>query len=77
VLSGTGSRREFVQRLGRIIRRREGKRAVLYEIVAEATSEEHVSRRRRQGTRGSSYHQVDLLEPGLLAAEGGDELSYR
>jgi superfamily II DNA or RNA helicase len=51
VLSGTGSRREYVQRLGRIVRRREGKRAVLYEVVAEATSEEQVSRRRRQGTR--------------------------
>src|ERR671924_727748 len=48
VLSGTGSRREFVQRLGRILRRREGKRAVLYEVVAEATGEEQVSRRRRQ-----------------------------
>ena len=51
VLSGTGSRREYVQRLGRILRRREGKLAVLYEVVAEATSEEQVSRRRRQGYR--------------------------
>ena len=50
VLSGTGSRREYVQRLGRILRRREGKRAVLYEVVAEATSEEQVSRRRRQAS---------------------------
>jgi superfamily II DNA or RNA helicase len=77
VLSGTGSRREYVQRLGRILRRREGKLAVLYEVVAEATSEEQVSRRRGQGTRGSPYRQLDLLEPGPLAAEGGDETSYR
>src|SRR5919109_3558813 len=77
VLSGTGSRREFVQRLGRIVRRREGKRAVLYEVVAEATSEEQVSRRRRQGTRGRSYPQIDSLAPGLLAAEGGDETLYQ
>lgn len=47
VLSGTGSTREYVQRLGRILRRGEGKLAVLYEVVAEGTSEEGVSRRRR------------------------------
>jgi superfamily II DNA or RNA helicase len=76
VLSGTGSRREYVQRLGRILRRREGKLAVLYEVVAEATSEEQVSRRRRQATRVRPYHQIDLLEPGLLAAERGDATSY-
>jgi superfamily II DNA or RNA helicase len=79
VLSGTGSRREYVQRLGRILRRREGKRAVLYEVVAEATSEEQVSRRRGQGTRVRPYRprQLDLPEPGLLAAEGSDETSYQ
>ncbi|MDQ3397054.1 MAG: DEAD/DEAH box helicase family protein, partial [Deinococcota bacterium] len=32
VLSGTGSTREYVQRLGRILRRGEGKLAVLYEV---------------------------------------------
>jgi superfamily II DNA or RNA helicase len=47
VLSGTGSTREYIQRLGRILRPREGKRAVLYEVIAEDTSEEGVSRRRR------------------------------
>ncbi|MGH8071627.1 MAG: DEAD/DEAH box helicase family protein [Candidatus Entotheonellia bacterium] len=77
VLSGTGSRREYVQRLGRILRRREGKLAVLYEVVAEATSEEQVSRRRRQGTKVRPYRQLDLIEPGLLAAEGDDETPYQ
>jgi len=48
VLSGTGSNREFIQRLGRILRRSEDKRAILYEIVARNTREEHVVRRRRQ-----------------------------
>jgi superfamily II DNA or RNA helicase len=76
VLSGTGSPREYVQRLGRILRRRAGKLAVLYEVVTEATSEEQVSRRRGQGTRVRPYRQLDLLEPGLLAAEGGDESLY-
>jgi superfamily II DNA or RNA helicase len=77
VLSGTGSPREYVQRLGRILRRREGKLAVLYEVVAEATNEEQVARRRGQGTKVRPYRQLDLLEPGMLAAEGGDETLYQ
>ncbi|AKT42778.1 DEAD/DEAH box helicase [Chondromyces crocatus] len=47
VLSGSGSVREHVQRLGRILRRGEGKTAVLYELVAAGTSEERVSDKRR------------------------------
>lgn len=48
VLSGTGSTREHVQRLGRILRKGSdpSKRAVLYEVIAEDTSEEGVSKRR-------------------------------
>ncbi len=48
VLSGSGSVREHVQRLGRILRQVEGKHAVLYELVAEQTGEEYASSRRRQ-----------------------------
>lgn len=48
VLSGSGSVREHVQRLGRILRRAEGKHATLYEVVTESTGEEYVSNRRRQ-----------------------------
>lgn len=48
VLSGTGTVREHVQRLGRILRPGHGKRATLYEIVAANTSEERTSERRRQ-----------------------------
>ncbi len=48
VLSGSGSVREHVQRLGRILRRAEGKQAVLYEVIAEDTAEEYTSERRRQ-----------------------------
>jgi superfamily II DNA or RNA helicase len=47
VLSGSGSVREHVQRLGRILRRGEDKTAVLYELVAAGTSEERVSDKRR------------------------------
>jgi superfamily II DNA or RNA helicase len=46
VLSGSGSTREHVQRLGRILRKQPGKEAVLYEVVTENTTEEHISRRR-------------------------------
>ena len=47
MLSGSGSVREHVQRLGRILRKSGDKRATLYEIVTQNTSEEFVSERRR------------------------------
>ena len=48
VLAGTGSVREHVQRLGRVLRAAPGKsQAVLYELVSAGTSEESVSSRRR------------------------------
>ncbi|WP_135533641.1 DEAD/DEAH box helicase [Halostella pelagica] len=48
VLSGSGSEREFTQRLGRILRpKADGGRALLYEIVSEETAEERVASRRR------------------------------
>jgi superfamily II DNA or RNA helicase len=50
VLSGTGSSREYIQRLGRILRKGEGKLATLYEVVAENTAEENVSKRRKGET---------------------------
>jgi superfamily II DNA or RNA helicase len=49
VLSGSGSTREHVQRLGRILRKLPGKEAILYEVVAQDTTEEHISRRRGGG----------------------------
>src|SRR5207244_10784528 len=39
VISGSGSVREHVQRLGRILRKRDGKRAVLYELVTSNSAE--------------------------------------
>jgi len=47
VLSGSGSKREFTQRLGRVLRPGEGKRALLYEIITTETAEERVADRRR------------------------------
>lgn len=48
VASGSGSVREHVQRLGRVLRAREGKRATLYELVTEDSSDEGRSARRRE-----------------------------
>ena len=48
VLSGSGSVREHVQRLGRILRRQGDKRAVLYELVSSRTNESGTSERRRE-----------------------------
>ncbi|MCZ6676739.1 MAG: DEAD/DEAH box helicase family protein [Candidatus Poribacteria bacterium] len=50
VLSGSGSTREYIQRLGRILRKREGKYAILYEVVTRDTLEKGVSQRRRRRT---------------------------
>ncbi|WP_276271218.1 DEAD/DEAH box helicase family protein [Haloarcula litorea] len=48
VLSGSGSEREFTQRLGRVLRpKADGSRALLYELVTAETAEERVARRRR------------------------------
>ena len=48
ILSGSGSVREHVQRLGRILRPAPGKsEAILYELVSAGTSEQGVSERRR------------------------------
>jgi len=47
VMSGSGSVREHVQRLGRILRKGQDKRATLYELVTGGTSEAYTSERRR------------------------------
>jgi superfamily II DNA or RNA helicase len=51
IMSGTGSARAFVQRLGRILRKKEGKEAVLYEIVSAETSEINSAKRRKKSLR--------------------------
>ena len=75
ILSGTGSAREYIQRLGRILRKGKdsNKLARLYEVVAEDTSEEGTSQRRRgvdrrnepqrrEGT-GEEYRQLEIVKP--------------
>ena len=44
----SGSKREFVQRLGRILRKKDDKKAILYEIVSGSTNEVDTSYRRHK-----------------------------
>ena len=70
VLSGTGSTREHIKRLGRVLRKGKtpDKLAMLYEVVAEDTNEENVSRRRRgQPTLTKAQQQLELVPPSLYA----------
>jgi len=48
ILGGTGSNREYVQRLGRLLRKKEGKMARLIELISKETMEVATSRRRHQ-----------------------------
>lgn len=67
LLSGTGSAREYIQRLGRILRKGSGqKQAKLYEVVAEETAEENVSRRRRKSPKRPDFVAAQRPSPGQL-----------
>jgi superfamily II DNA or RNA helicase len=48
ILSGTGSSRQFIQRLGRVLRKKDGKNAKLIELVSRGTAETRQSRRRKR-----------------------------
>lgn len=49
VVGGYGTPRQFIQRLGRVLRPAEGKRALLIELVTKGTSDSRLSMRRRSG----------------------------
>jgi superfamily II DNA or RNA helicase len=64
ILSGSGSSREHIQRLGRILRKKENKQAILYEVISRNTTEEHISQRRsdvRQFQGGKTQDDSDLF----------------
>ena len=65
ILSGTGSTREYIQRLGRVLRKgnTSNKQAILYEVVTENTSEERTSERRRGDSDSNQpqHRQLELL----------------
>ncbi len=54
VLGGTGSNREYIQRLGRLLRKKEGKMARLIELISKETMEVGTSRRRHQKIGGAA-----------------------
>ena len=71
IASGTGSKRAYVQRLGRILRKKEGKEAMLYEIIAEETTEMGTAKRRkeafssRKSPEGSPRKKAEKEKTGI------------
>jgi superfamily II DNA or RNA helicase len=47
VLGGSASAREYIQRLGRVLRKQGNTQAVLYEVIARKTVDEGISQRRK------------------------------
>ena len=65
IVSGTGSSREFIQRLGRLLRKSEGKgQARLIELVSRQTSETRTSSRRKRSR---------ATRRGAMREQAGDE----
>ena len=58
IVSGSGSIREHVQRLGRILRRADNKQAQLYELLSKGTAEIFISKRR---TKHRAYQRSDKM----------------
>jgi len=52
IVGGTLGEREHVQRIGRLLRPRPGKRAVVYELVTAGTTETRLGTKRRRGLSG-------------------------
>jgi superfamily II DNA or RNA helicase len=75
IVSGTGSSREFIQRLGRLLRKSEGKgRARLIELVSRETSETRTSSRRKRkrgaeegAKEGNSNDDYERYDDGEVA----------
>ncbi|MCA9958911.1 MAG: hypothetical protein KC443_07750, partial [Anaerolineales bacterium] len=53
VLGGSATAREYVQRLGRVLRKHGNQEAVLYEVIARGTVDEGIVQRRQQRVK---YH---------------------
>ena len=57
IIGGTLGVREQTQRIGRVLRPRQGKQAIIYELVCRNTIEEFQARRRR---KNSAFGEVPL-----------------
>jgi superfamily II DNA or RNA helicase len=58
IVGGALGEREHVQRIGRLLRPSEGKRAMVYELVTRHTIEVGQARRRRQGLAARASAQL-------------------
>ncbi len=61
IFAGTGSRRQFIQRLGRLLRPLPGKEARLYEIIVKGTFEEVESRKRRKALE-QLFEDISIID---------------
>ena len=57
VLGGTASAREYIQRLGRVLRKVGNRQAVLFEVIARDTVDEGKAQRRRPKARRSDVNR--------------------
>ncbi|MDG6988083.1 MAG: DEAD/DEAH box helicase family protein [Nitrososphaerota archaeon] len=79
IVSGTGSSREFIQRLGRLLRKSEGKeKARLIELVSRETSETRTSSRRKRARGSRKGRETEAVEekegvPEPVVTKGADE----
>jgi superfamily II DNA or RNA helicase len=77
LLSGSGSTREYIQRLGRVLRRGKDKfkQAILYEVVSEDTAEERTSKRRRgSSSKPSPKPKSDKVRQLQLVSDPEDPI---
>ena len=65
IASGTGSKLAYTQRLGRILRKKEGKEAILYEIITEETTEAGTARRRKEAVSARKNSEKTVRESQL------------
>ena len=73
IVSGTGSSREFIQRLGRLLRKSEGKgQARLIELVSSDTSETRTSSRRKRAAGGAEGGEGEADEDDARAKKYDD-----
>ncbi|BCU68517.1 DNA methylase [Sulfolobales archaeon HS-7] len=59
IVSGTSSKRQYVQRLGRVIRKNGDKRAILYELIAKGTFEEYQAKKRKRVSLDEMFYFGD------------------
>ena len=61
IVTGTGSRRQFIQRLGRLLRPSDGKKAKLYELITKGTAEEYQAFKRKELIQEELFPEDDEM----------------